>query len=582
VYDTRLTLHNAKNHHAKRCRILLATLCVLSVLSALTPAEGQGSFESPQVRRFGAVEAFSAPDQATIAGVRWERVVFWWYELQPQGPHEWNIYYFPDGVLNAEMDSDREIVGMIAGTPAWASVSGSKRGVPRGLYLPLDDGGNLWANFIRSMVSRYRGRIDHWVIWNEPDVWDRNHDGYTWEGTETDYYRLLKVAYLAAKEVNPDCVIHFAGLTYWWDAEYGRPLYFRRVLDVMEQDPTAREHEGYFDVVTLHLYFDPDRVYDVTREFRQIMGEYGMDKPIWVNETNAAPCDDATTPIQGMPRFPVTMAQQAEFIVQAFAMGLAGGAERISIYKMIDEATIRPGYEKYGWIRSDGSPRPALHAYRTATTHMADAQDAALYRLGPARQVVIRRGMLTTRVFWNDSFRPVTVTVPALASQAVRVDVYGHGEALLAQEGKYVLNLAPSNSIPAGGDPTDPLIGGGTVLLVEEALPPEGLEPWVEPAPMATPTSVPTSTATPTTSPSPTATLTPAPAFTLPPVVEQRRVEGEMKSTPAEEVAASQPVFSTLTLVGIMALVWGLIGISLGLVAWLLIGGQGSGRDGIR
>jgi hypothetical protein len=449
----------------------------------------------------------------------------------------------------------------------------------------MDDGGNLWANFIRSIVSRYRGRIDHWVIWNEPDVWAREHDGYTWEGTESDYYQLLKVAYLAAKEVNPDCVIHLAGLTYWWDAEYDRPLYFRRVLDVMGQDPTAGEHQDYFDVVTLHLYFNPDRIYDVVGEFRQIMGEHGMDKPIWINETNAAPFDDAATPIQGAPRFPVTMAQQAEFVVQALAMGLASGAERISIYKMRDEADIRPGYEPYGLIRSDESLRPAFNAYRTSTTHMADAQDIALHRLGPARQVVIRRGTLTTRVFWNDSFQPVSATVPALATQALRLDAYGHGEEIQAQDGKYVLNLAPSDSVPAGGDPNDPLIGGGTVLLVEETSMPEELEPWVTPVPMVIPTPDPTSTATPTvlSSPSETAALAPSPT---PPIIQQAGAEEEMKPTPTEitveELAASQPASYLSTPAGIVTLGCGLTGIILGFLIWTLIRVQRRKRDGIQ
>ena len=182
--------------------------------------------------RFGAVEAFYAPEAATQAGVGWERVLFWWRGLQPNGPHEWDIHYFPDGVFNEERAQGREIVGMLANAPDWANGGQGTAGVPQGLYLPYNDANNLWGQFVHRIVSLYKGRIDHWIIWNEPDVWDPGHPGYTWAGSVEDYYQLLKVGYLAAKEANPQCTIHLAGLTFWWDAEHGREQYFNRFLNV--------------------------------------------------------------------------------------------------------------------------------------------------------------------------------------------------------------------------------------------------------------------------------------------------------------------------------------------------------------
>ena len=37
------------------------------------------------------------------------------------------------------------------------------------------------------MAQQYQGRILHWVIWNEPDVWETGHPGDTWAGSEADY-----------------------------------------------------------------------------------------------------------------------------------------------------------------------------------------------------------------------------------------------------------------------------------------------------------------------------------------------------------------------------------------------------------
>jgi len=119
--------------------------------------------------------------------VGWERVLFWWYKLQPNGPDDWNDQYFPDEILERELAQGREVVGLLNNTPHWATDGEPLRGVPRGLYLPHNDPNNLWANFVRRIVSHYAGRIDHWIIWNEPDVWDEEHVGHTWAGSVEDY-----------------------------------------------------------------------------------------------------------------------------------------------------------------------------------------------------------------------------------------------------------------------------------------------------------------------------------------------------------------------------------------------------------
>ena len=89
--------------------------------------------------------------------------------------------------------------------------------------------------------------------------------------------RLQRVAYLAAKEANPDAVIHLGAFTYFWD-----PGYFDRFLDVLAADPDAAANDFYFDAATAHLYFQPNAVYNVLYAFRQVMADHGLDKPIWL------------------------------------------------------------------------------------------------------------------------------------------------------------------------------------------------------------------------------------------------------------------------------------------------------------
>ena len=544
------------------------------------------SAASPPDPRFGVVEAYDAPAQATLAGVGWERILFWWHQLQPNGSEDWNGQYFPDEILDRERAQGREVVGLLNNTPPWATDDEPLRGVPRGLYLSHDDPNNLWASFVRRVVSHYAGRIDHWIIWNEPDVWDGEHVGHTWTGSVEDYYQLLKVAYLAAKEANPNCVIHLTGLTYWWDWVYGRRQYFERFLDVVAQDPTAPEHNHYFDVVTLHIYFKPQTVYEITSVFRQAMLEQGLDKPIWINETNAAPSHDPSRPVHE-PRFVISLDEQASYIIQACALGLAAGVERIAVYKMIDKpGDVHANPEPYGLVRADGSFRPAFHAYQVVTTYFAGYREASLVRRGDIDQVTIDRGERTTTVLWNRSSVTQTIAVQAIAPQAILVDKEGQSRALTPDDGQYVLTLDGALC----SDPTGCFIGGSPVLLVEEGppsargllqptaiattptasptststatppptatptptqtpLPTETPSPTPTPTPTPTPSLTPTPTATPTTTNTPTATATtntPSPTTTPTPSATATATSFPASTSPAASASESPPSSKTL------------------------------------
>jgi hypothetical protein len=518
--------YNFKEGEQTLKKALPALVC-LGLLIPVIWTGKSASASAPPDPCFGAVEAYEAPEQATLAGVGWERILFWWYQLQPNGPEDWNGQYFSDEILDRELAQGREVVGLLNNTPHWATDGDPLRGVPRGLYLPHDDPNNLWATFVRRVVSHYAGRIDHWIIWNEPDVWDEEHVGHTWAGSVEDYYQLLKVAYLVAKEANPDCVIHLTGLTYWWDWVYGRRQYFERFLDVVAQDPTAPQHNHYFDIVTLHIYFKPQTVYEITSFFRQAMQEHGLDKPIWINETNAAPSHDPSRPVND-PRFVISLDEQASYIIQACALGLAAGVEHIAVYKMIDKPSdVHANPEPYGLVRADGSLRPAFHAYQVVTAYFAGACRASLVRRGDIDQVTLDRGERTTTVLWNRSSITQTIAVQAIAPQAILVNKEGEIRTLIPNDGQYVLTLPGALC----SDPTGCFIGGSPLLLVEEG-PPSArgfLQPTstptalptststATPSPTVTPTPTPTPTATPSPTLVPTATPTPLPTMTPPP-----------------------------------------------------------------
>ncbi|HEY66728.1 MAG TPA: hypothetical protein G4N97_00465 [Thermoflexia bacterium] len=488
--------------------------------------------------RFGAVEAFRDPVAAAEAGVGWERILFYWSELQPNGPDDWNGYHVPDDWLNLADAAGREVVGLLKHSPAWATDGPPGCGVPRGLYLPVDDPGNLWATFVRRVVGMYVGRIDRWIIWNEPDIAPDTY-GAEWCGSVEEYYQLLKVAYLAAHQVNPSVTIHLAGLTYWHDRSY-----LRRFLTIATQDPTGPEHGYYFDVVSLHIYFRSETVPQIINETRATLTAYGLNKPIWVNETNAPPNSDPQWPMAAA-NYEISLEEQAGFLLQSFALALSAGAERVAVYKWLDN-DLPPGFEPFGIIRPDFSHRPAYDAYRLITAHYAATISAREDRQSLYTVVTLDRGNLTTRVLWARTEADASVSVPALAPQARLIDQTGAEQLIEPVDGQYTLTLPGARCADKRGC----IIGGPTYLLVEEAgsasSPAESamsapdepraatnlgntptplltatptLSPTATPTPLPTATStfLPTCTPTPTETPTPTPTPQPSPTPTATP-----------------------------------------------------------------
>lgn len=505
--------------------LVLATLILGSCSLTVSPVRAQ---EPPPDIQFGAVEAFLDPVAAAEARVGWERILFFWSELQPNGPEEWNTYHVPEDWLAQADAAGRQVVGLVKHTPDWATDGPGGCGVPIGLDLPVDDPGNLWAAFIRRLVGAYAGRVDHWIIWNEPDIVPPTY-GFEWCGTTEEYYQLLKVAYLAAHQANPDVVIHLAGLTFHHD-----PSYLRDFLAIATQDPTGAEHGYYFDVASLHIYFHTESVPDIINQARASMRAYGISKPIWINETNASPDADPLWPLT-RPCWRVDLREQASFLLQSFSLGLANGVERIAVYKWMD-AGLPPGGEPFGLIRPDYSRRPAYEAFRLITTHYAGTQSAQAVREPLFYQVTLNRGAQTTRVLWARTSATVTVTIPALAEEGLLVAQTGETQPVQPVDGHYTLTLpgarcpAESPECPVNHVPC--IIGGPTYLLVEAGTgepapgqvmgPPPEPTSETEPEPTSSPSAPPPTTAptaAPTATPSPTPTPTPSPTPTVTPIL---------------------------------------------------------------
>ncbi len=433
-------------------RKLLLVIGLIITLTTLIPVRS-GAQAVPD-RRFGMTEAFWLPEEARELGVGWERILFYWREIQPEGPDDWNTLHVLEEWLVEAENQGREVVGLIKNTAPWASQDGSEAGLPKGLDLPLDDPDNLWANYVGRLADYYGPRgVHHWIIWNEPEIAPGVY-GFEFAGTAAEYYQMLKIAYKVMKERDPAAVIHLAGLTWWHD-----PTFFDRLLAIAAADPEADQNEYFFDVISLHIYFRTETIRSIIEEVNGIQARYGLDKPIWINETNAPPNGDPEWPVN-RPRFNVDLDQQAWFIVQALALGFASGAERISVYKLLD-IHLPPGGESFGLVRPDQSRRPAYNAYKMATRCFGAFEEVVMTEDPLFYQITFTRPGAWTHVAWSRTPAASVVEIEARAESGTLLELSGANSALLPEGGAYMLQL------PGQRCDQECLMGGEPLLLLE-------------------------------------------------------------------------------------------------------------------
>jgi hypothetical protein len=522
---------NTRAHVIVRSFLRVLPAIFLAILGL--GAVGRGSAQQPRGNpRFGIVNADDAPDAAAASGAGWEVITLRWDELQPNGPTDWNADPTLDQYLSVARSQGREVVAVVIGTPQWATSGSAETGVPRGLYLPVADPGNTWAGFMRRAASAYGAQgINRWVIWSDPDIPTRGERS-TWEGSIEEYYQLVKVAYLTARESNPNAQIHLGGVGDF------DPNWFSRFLEIALDDPTGPANDYYFDVATLHVFFDPEQVYTLMRNHFFVMNQKGIPlKEVWINATNARVGIDPEVYDEdtSFPEHPnISEEQQASFIIQSYALAFAANrGARIAVYRLVDDLRADDD-QAFGLLRDEDDPRPAYTAYQLAAEQFNGFVFAR--RVEEQTHPLIDYVRLTfetkvTHVAWALTEDNATLVIPARTAQATLIDPQGNRWTVEPDGGAYrvVLGGAECNDPQSGC-----LIGGAPWMLIET-----GISDAVndEPPPVTVEEGGEVATPNASLSLTPTAQVEPTEAPTLPPTITPGATE-----PPATEVISTEEI----------------------------------------
>lgn len=289
------------------------------------------------------------------------------------------------------------VEAMITDTPDWASSDpqyASKTGwdasspgrftVPKGLYGSIFDDGtdvykpgvksnrdNYYADYIFDMAQRFKGKINVWQVWNEPDyplgeltagTTASNGVARYWTGSVQDYVRMLKITNTIVKGIDPNAKVALGGLGY-----------DKYLAGIIENGGAP-----YFDIVDFHAYgSDKSSSNGVLNSDWGFLGRYQVMKKV-LSEKGIKGKTFACSETGFSADKP---SEQASYVVKLFATAVAQGD-----IEMVQWAVFtNPGHDNIGLVDQAtlSQKTQGYQAYKFAAAQLTGAKvDRAIAQAG--------------------------------------------------------------------------------------------------------------------------------------------------------------------------------------------------------
>ena len=294
-------------------------------------------------------------------GAGWVRWDIDWPSIQPNNTAKFN-WKGADMIAAATQKYGIKSLGIISYTPKWARRSECKES-PKCAPANPDE----FAKFAGKVANRYKGKIDTFEIWNEPNY------SYFWLPTPDagEYTVLLRKAYIAIKQENSNATVLSGGLASAGDDSGNiAPITFTKK---MYEDGA----KGYFDALAIHPYSYPalpsyiapwNRWQQIIPlyNYMLLMGDIG--KKVWITEFGAPTGGSGVA--HNSSQFEdfkyqedyVDEETQAQLLQSALLLyqDMGNKVGPFFYYSLRDTGNTRDTTENfYGLLRYDGSQKPA-------------------------------------------------------------------------------------------------------------------------------------------------------------------------------------------------------------------------------
>jgi hypothetical protein len=199
-------------------------------------------------------------------------VRFWdsgtrWSEIQRQrGEFDWSVL---DRLVSGAERVGLPPLFVFGGTPRWASPAGPAGPYPDGTPAPPDDLAD-WDLFVRTLVQRYRGRIESY------ELWVLANDRRLYAGTVEKLVEMTRRASGIIRSVDPKAIVVCPGMGQLWNPEGVSFL----------QSFVALGGYDYCDVAGVKLFQrtasdPPEMMLDLTATIDKVMHEAGIHPRVW-------------------------------------------------------------------------------------------------------------------------------------------------------------------------------------------------------------------------------------------------------------------------------------------------------------
>jgi len=281
-------------------------------------------------------------EYANYAGAKWTLHTIPWNTVEPE-QGEWDFLVY-DALVDKANASGIKIIGLLA-YDNW------RLHEDRDLhnYIPpqhIPD----FLHYVKRTVEHFKGRIDAWCIWNEPNF------GF-WKGTEEEFIELTRLTADAIREIDSEVIVLGGAFN-------------RNVLGLPEKLIRGLFESGAMDkvdAVAFHPYdLNPARSAVLFQKFKKIVGDYGFADKIWVTEVGY--------PTGGWYPMKVREKNFPGHVIKTCILLASCGSKKILWYQLSDpvKREKKSSLHFYGLVRSrrDYTSKGA-EAFRLCAIHLA-------------------------------------------------------------------------------------------------------------------------------------------------------------------------------------------------------------------
>ena len=335
------------------------------------------------------------------AGITWTRVtpeqVLNWWGATELGNLEWTPWARLDNFLGEAACHGVNTLMLLSQPTGHMQTEDGKHVYT---YIPAEgERFDEHIRFVRELAARCKGKVHVWEFVNEMNL---HHYRYGVPSVD-EYLAWLKPTYEAIKKIDPEARLTTGGFGY-------RPIPYLR--EMMEKGAGA-----YFDILNVHYYPNTpeDMFFEWVEELRDILEEYGLNKPIWITEIGWTTSEGSTSE-----------EDQGNYMSRAAVMCLASGVSVVFPH-MIGCFGLDPADDEFnfGLLRVDDSPKPAWTSYKTTIRQLwgKDFVGDVLGEFGDVRGYLFERGEERTAALWA-LHGPEDVVVPVDTPLLTIVDAY--------------------------------------------------------------------------------------------------------------------------------------------------------------